>query len=185
MPAVTALSFIEIVWGEPESAIEHLLEALRLSPRDPQRPVVFLNLAMASGCAGRYADGVDYARLGIREAPGFAPLHAHLAVNYVGLGELAKARAALENRRALPRGRSNGRWRDSCSKTRAPAARHDVPAHRCRVGRPGGRGRPARTARPITGGAPGVKGRPGGSVVWGVGRRAFLVTVRGRYRQER
>ena len=96
MQAVTALSFIEIVWGEPESAIEHLLEALRLSPRDPQRPIVFLNLAMASGCAGRYADGVDYARLGIHEAPGFAPLHAHLAVNYVGLGELAKARAALD-----------------------------------------------------------------------------------------
>ena len=96
MQAVTALSFIEIVWGEPESAIEHLLEALRLSPRDPQRPVVFLNLAMASGCAGRYADGVDYARLGVREAPGFAPLHAHLAVNYVGLGDLAKARAAVD-----------------------------------------------------------------------------------------
>jgi adenylate cyclase len=96
MQAVTALSFIEIVWGEPESAVEHLLEALRLSPRDPQRPIVFLNLAMASGCAGRFADGVDYARLGIREAPGFAPLHAHLAVNYVGLGELAKARAALD-----------------------------------------------------------------------------------------
>ena len=84
------------MWGDPESAIEHLLEALRLSPRDPQRPIVFLNLAMASGCAGRYADGVDYARLGIHEAPGFAPLHAHLAVNYVGLGELAKARAALD-----------------------------------------------------------------------------------------
>jgi adenylate cyclase len=96
MTAVTALSFIEIVWGEPESAIEHLLEALRLSPRDPHRATVFLNLAMASGCAGRYADGVDYARLGIREAPGFAPLHAHLAVNYVGLGDIAKARAALD-----------------------------------------------------------------------------------------
>src|SRR5918995_5982409 len=96
MQAVTALSFIEIVWGEPESAIEHLLEALRLSPRDPQRPIVFLNLAMASGCAGRYADGIDYARLGLHEAPGFAPLHAHLAVNYVGLGDFAKARAAVE-----------------------------------------------------------------------------------------
>ena len=96
MHAVTALSFIETVWGDPESAIVHLLEALRLSPRDPQRPVVFLTLAMASGCAGRYADGVDYATLGIREAPNFAPLHAHLAVNYVGLGELAKARAALD-----------------------------------------------------------------------------------------
>jgi adenylate cyclase len=103
MAAVTALSFIEIVWGEPESAIEHLLEALRLSPRDPQRPVVFLNLAMASGCAGRYADGVDYARLGLREAPALAPLHAHLAVNYVGLGELDKARAALaESTRIAP-----------------------------------------------------------------------------------
>lgn len=30
---------------------------------------MFLNLAMASECAGRYADGVDYATLGIREAP--------------------------------------------------------------------------------------------------------------------
>jgi adenylate cyclase len=96
MVALTALSFIEIVSGEPESAIEHLLEALRLSPRDPQRPSVLLNLAMASGCARRYADGVNYATLGIREAPGLATLYAHLAVNHVGLGEIAKARAALD-----------------------------------------------------------------------------------------
>jgi adenylate cyclase len=96
MVALTSLSFIEIVSGEPESAIEHLLEALRLSPRDPQRPSVLLNLAMASGCARRYADGVNYATLGIREAPGLATLYAHLAVNYVGLGEIAKARAALD-----------------------------------------------------------------------------------------
>ena len=96
MVALTSLSFIEIVSGEPESAIEHLLEALRLSPRDPQRPTVLLNLAMASGCARRYADGVNYATLGIREAPGLATLYAHLAVNHVGLGEIAKARAALE-----------------------------------------------------------------------------------------
>ena len=96
MAALTALSFIETVSGEPESAIEHLLEALRLSPRDPLRPTVLLNLAMASGCARRYADGVNYATLGIREAPGFAPLYAHLAVNHVGLGDIAKARAALD-----------------------------------------------------------------------------------------
>ena len=96
MVALTSLSFIETVSGEPESAIEHLLEALRLSPRDPQKPSVLLNLAMASGCARRYADGVNYATLGIREAPGLATLYAHLAVNYVGLGEIAKARAALD-----------------------------------------------------------------------------------------
>jgi adenylate cyclase len=103
MAAVTALSFIEILWGDPESAIEHLLESLRLSPRDPQRPIVLLNLAMASGCAGRYADGVGYATQGIREAPSFAPLYAHLAVNHVGLGQIAKARAALaESTRIAP-----------------------------------------------------------------------------------
>jgi adenylate cyclase len=96
MAALAALSFIEIVLGEPETAIEHLLAALRVSPRDPLKPTLLLNLAMASGCARRYADGVNYATLGIREAPGFAPLYAHLAVNYVGLGEIAKARAALD-----------------------------------------------------------------------------------------
>ncbi|MFI5002220.1 MAG: adenylate/guanylate cyclase domain-containing protein [Reyranellales bacterium] len=94
--SLTALSFIEIVAGAPESAIEHLLEALRLSPRDPQRQTVLLTLAMACGCAGRYADGVRYAQLGIREAPDFAPLYAHLAVNLVGLGDIAKAKAALD-----------------------------------------------------------------------------------------
>lgn len=96
MVALTILSFIEIVSGDPESAIAHLLEAQRLSPRDPQRQTMMLNLAMACECARRYADGVEYARLGIREAPHFAPLYAHLAVNYVGLGEIAKARAALD-----------------------------------------------------------------------------------------
>jgi adenylate cyclase len=104
MPALTALSFIETVAGNPERAIEHLMAALRLSPRDPQRPTVFLNLAMACGCAGRYADGVGYARAGISEAPGFAPLYAHLAVNYVGLGDIAKARAALEEATRLAPG---------------------------------------------------------------------------------
>jgi Tfp pilus assembly protein PilF len=34
--------------------------------------------------------------LGIREAPGVAPLYTHLAMNYVGLGEIANARAALD-----------------------------------------------------------------------------------------
>ncbi len=95
MSSLSALSFVETVAGEPESAMDHLLEALRLSPLDPQRATVLLNLAMACGCARRYADGVAYALQGLWEAPGFAPLYAHLAVNYVGLGDLAKARAAL------------------------------------------------------------------------------------------
>ena len=104
MAALTALAFIEIVSGDPEGATQHLLEALRVSPRDSLKPTVLLNLAMASNCARRYADGVNYATLGLREAPGFAPLYMHLAVNYVGLGEIAKARAALDEASRLAPG---------------------------------------------------------------------------------
>jgi adenylate cyclase len=95
MAALTSLSFIEVVSGDPESAIDHLHQAMRLSPRDPRRQTVLLNLAMACECARRYEDGVTYARLGIRDAPSFAPLYAHLAVNYVGLGRIDEAKAAL------------------------------------------------------------------------------------------
>ena len=104
MAALTALAFIEIVSGDPEGATQHLLEALRVSPRDSLKPTVLLNLAMASSCARRYADGVNYATLGLREAPGFAPLYMHLAVNYVGLGEIAQARAALDEASRLAPG---------------------------------------------------------------------------------
>ncbi len=44
-----------------------------------------------------HADGVTYATLGIRKAPGFAPLYVHLAVNHVGLGEIDKARNVIES----------------------------------------------------------------------------------------
>ena len=67
MAALTALSYIETLSGAPASATEHLLQALRVGPRDPLRPTVLLNLAMASGCARRYADGIAYAILGIRQ----------------------------------------------------------------------------------------------------------------------
>jgi len=40
MAALTALAFIEIVSGDPEGATQHLLEALRVSPRDSLKPTV-------------------------------------------------------------------------------------------------------------------------------------------------
>jgi adenylate cyclase len=41
-------------------------------------------------------DGGPTSHVRLREAPNFAPLYAHLTVNYVGLGQIAKARAALD-----------------------------------------------------------------------------------------
>ena len=96
--ALTALSFIEIVSQKPESAIEHLLEALRLSPRDPQRPSVLFEPRDGGERlrASLRRQGVNRRHAGDPRGTRSATLYAHLAVNYMGLGEIAKARAALD-----------------------------------------------------------------------------------------
>jgi hypothetical protein len=58
-------------------------------------------LARANFCLGRYAEGARHALLGIDEAPDSPVLHTTLAVNYVGLGEIDNAKAALETARLL------------------------------------------------------------------------------------
>jgi tetratricopeptide (TPR) repeat protein len=101
MPTLTSLGFVEIMAGHAEPAIDHLQQALRISPRDPIQFSMHLQLSSAYLCIGQYADGVASALLGIREAPRLASLHAHLAANLVGLGELDKAKAALEEARRV------------------------------------------------------------------------------------
>jgi len=101
MATLSALGYVETMAGNAEKAVELLLQALRISPRDPTQFSMHLQLSQASLCLGQYANGVAYALLGIGEAPGVAALHAHLAANHVGLGEIAKARAALEEARRV------------------------------------------------------------------------------------
>ena len=61
-------------------------------------------LTIGSACAKQYASGVEYGLLGIEEEPGVPGLHAYLAINYVGLGEIGKAMQALERARSLAPG---------------------------------------------------------------------------------
>jgi len=97
------VAYVENLAGNSQRATEHLHHALRVSPRDPMRPNLHQQLAMGSFIAGRYADGVRYALLGLAEAPRLAPLHVFLATSYVGLGEIDKAKAAMaEARRVAP-----------------------------------------------------------------------------------
>ena len=65
MQSLIGVAFVENVAGSPEKAIEHLQHALRISPRDPMRPSLHQQLAMASFSARQYANGVAYALLGI------------------------------------------------------------------------------------------------------------------------
>jgi tetratricopeptide (TPR) repeat protein len=95
------LGWCEAITGNASRGIEHLLEALRRAPRDPLRYAARTNLAIAYSLAKDYAKTVDYALLASNEAPNFALSHVMLAVGYVGLGEIDKAKASLEKARDL------------------------------------------------------------------------------------
>ena len=102
--------------GTPKKAIEHLNQALRISPRDPQRGRMYFLLTIGSACAKRYANGVEYGLLGINETPGVPGLHAYLAINYVGLGDIEKAKHALQRARRLAPALLKGDWQaDLCT----------------------------------------------------------------------
>jgi adenylate cyclase len=98
-----ALGNIEAYVGNARKGIEILSNALRTSPRDALSVYLYQGLATACCLCGEYASGVDYGERGLNEAPGFGFIRAHLAVNYVGAGEIDKAKAQLETvQRLLP-----------------------------------------------------------------------------------
>ena len=86
----------EILAGHADKGLEHLQRGLRASPRDPLIYNFKHLMAMACCCTREYARGVEYGLDGIADAPGYGLLHAYLAVNHVGLGDLTRARADLE-----------------------------------------------------------------------------------------
>ena len=97
----TGLSFAETMAGHPDDAIARLERALRLNPRDLTRHALFLTLMIACLVARQYAKGVDYGSRGISEFPASSVLHANLAICLVGLGDIARAKAALEEARRI------------------------------------------------------------------------------------
>jgi adenylate cyclase len=139
MLAVAAISFAEIGAGLTEQSAAHLHHALRLSPRDPFRQDLYLMLATLSLFNRDYAKGVEYALLGIADAPNLPALGMYLALNHVGLGDIGKSEGGL--RSCAPVGARLGRWsrhgQGHCPcYTRAPPQDIDIPADRRRPGRP-------------------------------------------------
>jgi TolB-like protein len=99
MPTLMSLALGEISVGNSEKVFEYLQQALRVSPRDPQKHYVSILLAMACLCTGQYDEGAHYARQGLAEVPQHGVLHTYLAANLVGLGEISAARHALVDAR--------------------------------------------------------------------------------------
>jgi tetratricopeptide (TPR) repeat protein len=90
------LGALEAATGEPERGIEHLHQAMRLSPRDPRSHVNYVTLAYASFIAKQYVEGVRWASRGLNDRPEMIQAHHNLTVCLVGLGEIDKAKVAFK-----------------------------------------------------------------------------------------
>ena len=66
-------------------------------------------LATASLFTGDYAKGVEYALLGITDAPHLPSLRVYLAMNLVGLGDIERAKEAFDVARRMAPAWADGR----------------------------------------------------------------------------
>ena len=87
--------------GDPAQGIALLERSLRINPRDPFAFLTYSNLANAHLAARDYAKGLEWANRAIGAAPDFANARGIMAALWVGLGDIDKAKAALEAARRL------------------------------------------------------------------------------------
>ncbi len=81
--------------GQPDTALEEVDRAIRMSPRDPFNAIYLHFAAVAHFAAERYAEGVACEEKLLRERRNVPFALRYLAACYVGLEQLDKARAAI------------------------------------------------------------------------------------------
>ncbi len=93
--ALGGLGVLEMFEGLSESAVDHLLQARRLSPLDPW--AWSPNTAIGNAYIGlkEYDKALHYGELGMRQAPHVVTPHLVVAAAHVGLGQWAPARQAM------------------------------------------------------------------------------------------
>jgi len=89
------LAALEAGMGEPELAIEHGHQCLRLNPRDHRSHSTHALLGFACFAAKRYAEGIGWSSRVLNALPELPGPHANLALCFVGMGEIAKAKAVF------------------------------------------------------------------------------------------
>jgi TolB-like protein len=90
-----ASGWVKVWQGEPEQAIEHLTQAIRMSPVDPNVFMMQGALAHAHFFAGRFGDSASWAQKALREQPEALPLLRITAASLAQLGRGDDARKAV------------------------------------------------------------------------------------------
>ena len=90
------------VWlGEPESAIEHVARAMRLSPHDPQASNMQAATACAHFFAGRYSEASSWADMAVWAQSNYFVLVCCAAASHALAGHSTKAHQAIARLRQL------------------------------------------------------------------------------------
>jgi TolB-like protein len=96
LAAAWACSGAVRVWlGEPDTGIEHLSRALRLSPLDPLMPRWLNMIGFAHFLAGRYDEAVLWGTRALRDQPDFLAALRLVAASNACLGQMDQARATM------------------------------------------------------------------------------------------
>jgi TolB-like protein/class 3 adenylate cyclase len=87
--------------GDSDAAIKHLMDAIRLSPLDPQTFRAQGGIAFAHFLAGRYHDAITWAEAALRERPNYLAAIRELAAASALAGRLPEAQKAMAHLREL------------------------------------------------------------------------------------
>lgn len=87
--------------GQSETAIQHLDNAIRMSPQDPQNVIFYMGLAVAHYLAGRYESAIGTARRATQYRSSLTASHRILCASLAQAGRQEEARAELAKLRKL------------------------------------------------------------------------------------
>ncbi|WP_162560597.1 winged helix-turn-helix domain-containing protein [Methylobacterium durans] len=96
-PALTVRGWALAWAGRSQEAVPSLLQALRLSPLDPEAFFTMSALGCAYMLTGSFEDGLKWTTRALRERPGFAPSLRFHAICLARLGRSREARETIDH----------------------------------------------------------------------------------------
>jgi adenylate cyclase len=109
--------------GRSEEAIDHIAQAMGMSPRDPQNSVFNMALAVAHYLAGRYTEAIGIAQRAMQQRDGLISAHRICIASLRQAGQIEDARAYLEKLKILQPGISIAWVEEFVPYTAAPMAK--------------------------------------------------------------
>ena len=106
--------------GRSDEAIRNFEQALRMSPRDPFNSFFFSGIAVAHYLAMRLPEAVKSARQAVQLRPGYMGAHRILCASLAQAGDIAEAKAVMENLQKLQPDISIASLRQSVPYTTGP-----------------------------------------------------------------